>query len=163
MVKPYLWTRASKFHALMGDDASYLSQLVHDELRVVVRDGLDLDANISIFGSANICERNASKRRSYICVYHLPMIYSLSRSMSNLGPSWPVFLRTTICSDGAFTSSDGAFSDGAFTSSDGAFSDGAVGKVVSESAAARVGTAKGKSARRSQREQHVRDAVHLPD
>ena len=50
----------------MGDDASYLTQLVHDELRVVVRDGLDLDANISIFGSANICERNASERRSYM-------------------------------------------------------------------------------------------------
>ena len=108
-----------------------------------------------------VSETRAKEGR--ICVHHLPMTYSLSRSMSNLGPSWPVFLRTTICSDGAFTSSDGAFSDGAFTSSDGAFSDGAVGKVVSESAAARVGTAKGKSARRSQREQHVRDAVHLPD
>jgi len=77
MVKPHLWTRASKFHAVMGDDAPYLSQLVHDELRVVVRDGLDLDANISIFGSANICERNASER-SYVRVSPSNDIFALS-------------------------------------------------------------------------------------
>ena len=78
MVKPHLWTRASKFHAFMGDDASYLSQLVHDELRVVVRDGLDLNANISIFRSANICERNASGSMSYMRASPSNDIFALS-------------------------------------------------------------------------------------